>query len=328
MIIAYDARWLGPHGIGRFAAEVSTRCSMTAIDLGGKPLGLTDPLRLWRYLTALKPAHFFSPGFNAPLGRPCPFSLTVHDLIHLDVRQERSPAKQAYYQLVVKPAVHNADVVFTGSEYARQRIAEWSGVDADRIVLTGHGVGPAFQPEGPLWAHGRPYLLYVGNQKPHKNVEALVQAFAASGLGGDFDLLLTGELAASVAQAIDRAHLRDRVKPLGLVPEKDLPSLYRTAHALIMPSLHEGFGLPVIEAMACGTPVLSSNRTSLPEAGGDAVGYFDPEDQESFVGGLRSLRDEGLLSDLRARGLRRAGLFDWDRVAERVMRGMALSARK
>lgn len=297
---------------------------MAAIDVPGTPLDFWDPLRLRYYLLRCKPTHFFSPGFNAPLGRPCSFSLTLHDLIHLEVREERSSLKRGYYQYIVKPAVLNADVVFTVSEYSRQRIAEWSGMALARIVRVGNGVDHGFfKPQGPVWPHVRPYLLYVGNQKPHKNVEGLVQAFALSGLSAEFDLFLTGGLSHAVAASLARLGMLERVRSLGLVPERDLPSLYRGAHAVIMPSLYEGFGLPVIEAMACGTPVLSSNRTSLPEVGGDAARYFDPQDQESFVEGLRSLRDAGLLSDLRARGLRRAGLFDWDRVAGRVMRRIA-----
>lgn len=325
MAIIYDARWLGPHGIGRYAAEVATRCGMTPIALAGRPLALDDPWRLRRYLLTHRPGHFFSPGFNAPLGRPGPFSLTVHDLIHLEVPEECSPVKRAYYEWVVKPAVRNADVVFTGSEFSRQRIAGWARVDAERIVLTGHGVGPLFQPEGPYWRNDRPYLLYVGNQKPHKNVEGLVRAYAHSRLGEDFDLLLTGAVSRSVTDIAKRMGIVDQVKGLGLVPERHLPSLYRGAHALIMPSLYEGFGLPVIEAMACSTPVLCSNRTALPEVGGDAVHYFDPEDQESFVEGLRTLLDDERLSGLRARGLQRAGLFNWDEVAERIQRAIGSS---
>lgn len=321
--LLYDARWQGKHGIGRFAAEVAKRCPMAAIDLPGTPLDFWDPLRLRYALLGCKPGHFFSPGFNAPLGRPCSFSLTLHDLIHLEVREERSSIKQGYYQCIVKPAVLNADVVFTVSEYSRQRIAEWSGIALAGIVCVGNGVdSEVFNPRGLAWPHARPYLLYVGNQKPHKNVEGLVQAFALSGLSADFDLFLTGDLSRAVAEIVARLGMLDRVRSLGLVPERDLPSLYRGAHAVIMPSRYEGFGLPVIEAMACGTPVLSSNRTSLPEVGGAAARYFDPDDRESFVEGLRSLRDTGLLSELRARGLRRAGLFDWGRVAGRVMRGI------
>lgn len=316
--IVFDSRWVGVHGIGRFAREVGARCGMFPIQLGGRPVDPIDPLRLSRYLAALAPVHFFNPGFNAPIGKPCPFSLTVHDLIPLDVPKERSLAKFVYFKRIVKPALSKAAVVFTGSEHARQRLTEWSGLPMERFVVTGHGVSSLFHPDGPRWFNARPYLLYVGNQKPHKNVEGLVKAFAASGLVSDFDLLLTGEMSASVSRAVSDFRLGDAVRGLGLVREEGLPSLYRGAHALVMPSHYEGFGLPVLEAMACGTPVLSSDKTALPEVGGDAAAYFDPDDQESFVEGLRSLLNTQALSGMRPRGLKRAKLFDWDHVAEQV----------
>lgn len=296
---------------------------MLPIQLGGRPVDPIDPLRLSRHLAALAPVHFFNPGFNAPIGKPCPFSLTVHDLIPLDVPEERSLAKFLYFQRIVKPALSNAAVVFTGSEHARQRLAEWSGLPMERFVVTGHGVSPAFQPDGRRWGSTRPYLLYVGNQKPHKNVEGLVEAFAASGLACVFDLLLTGEMTASVSRAVSDCRLTDAARGLGLVREEDLPSLYRGAHALVMPSRYEGFGLPLLEAMACGIPVLSSDKTALPEVGGDAVAYFDPDDRESFVEGLRGLLNTRTLCELRLRGLERAKLFDWDRVAAQVRKRIA-----
>ncbi len=317
--LVFDARWVGPHGIGRYASEISRRCQMQPLPLGGRAVDPWDPLRLYRCLSVAQPAHFFSPGFNVPLGRPCPFSLTLHDLIHLEVPEERTAAKTAYYQWVVRPATSKASVVFTGSEHARERLINGLGVPSERIVVAGHGVSEAFAPGGGVWPHERPYLLYVGNQKPHKNVPALIEAFAVSGLGKDFDLLLTGRFAPAVAQAMERFRIGERVQALGLVPEPELPALYRGARAVVMPSRYEGFGLPLIEAMACGTPVLSSNRTSLPEVGGDAVRYFDPDDRDAFVAGLRDIVSDTARADLVGRGLRRAQRFHWDRVASCVL---------
>lgn len=324
MSIFFDDRWSGPHGIGRFATEVSKRCRFEPLELEGKPLDLMDPWRLRWALLSLRPKHFFLPGFNAPLGRPCSFSLAVHDLILLEVEAERSFAKSLYYQWVVKPALNNAAIVFTVSDYSRGRIIEWSGISPNKVICVGNGVDSAFSPEGDRWENPRPYLLYVGNQKPHKNVEGLVAAFAASDLKDDFDLLLTGALSDSVAQTISTHGLKDRVRTLGLVAEADLPVLYRSAYAVVMPSRYEGFGLPLLEAMASGTPVLSSNRTSLPEVGGDAVAYFDPDDLDSFVSGLNSLVDQDICNRLRSAGLERAKQFSWDQVAARL--GGAISS--
>jgi len=318
MNVYFDDRWIGPHGIGRFASEVSRRCGFTPLELTGQPLSLLDPWKLNQALARLKPVHFFSPGFNAPLGHPCSFSLTIHDLIHLEVEDETSALKRLYYRWIVLPAVHRADVVFTVSEYSRQKIAQWSGIGLDRIVVAGNGVSEQFSPEGEHWPWYKPYLLYVGNQKPHKNVEGLVKAYADSKLSEEVDLLMTGQFSKSVAQVVAESGVASKVRGLGLISETDLPQLYRGAFAVVMPSRYEGFGLPLVEAMANGVPVLSSDRTSLPEIGGEAVAYFNPDRYETFVEGLNALGDESNRARLRAAGLVRAQGFRWESVAQRV----------
>lgn len=323
MTIYFDDRWIGPHGIGRFAKEVASRCGFEPLGLRGQPLDMLDPWRLRQALIRKRPQHFFSPGFNAPIGTPCSFSLTVHDLIHLEVPEERSLAKRLYYGWVVQPALQKADVVFTVSHYSRHKIAEWSGVPLEKIVVAGAGVIDAFTPEGEAWKWPKPYLLYVGNQKPHKNVEGLIRGYAASRLVADVDLLVTGSLTDSVAATATQCGVTDKVRALGLVQEADLPGLYRGAYALVMPSRYEGFGLPVVEAMASGLPVLSSDSTSLSEVGGDAVIYFSPDELGSLVHGLDCLLDEALRSRLRLAGLERAKRFCWEEVATRVSGAIA-----
>ena len=318
MTVVFDARWLGIHGIGRFAAEVSSRCGFDPLTVPGKPLALLDPLRIRHALSSHKVEHYFSPGYNPPLGKPCSFSFTIHDLMLLDVPQLRSAAKTGYFEFIVKPGVKNAAVVFTVSEYSRQRIIDWSGAPEEKIVCVGNGVDSYYCLDGTRWNHARPYLLYVGNQRVHKNVEALIDAFAASTARKDFDLLLSGTLNDSVTERVRSNHLEQKVHGLGLVPEQMLPSLYRGAHALVMPSKYEGFGLPLVEAMACGTPVFASNRTAIPEVCADAAFYFDPDNLESMVSALDRLNDAVLLHQLKAAGLKRAAEFRWDDVAKRV----------
>lgn len=323
MTIFFDDRWIGPHGIGRFAKEVASRCGFEPLGLRGQHLDVLDPWRLRQALIRKRPRHFFSPGFNAPLGTPCSFSLTIHDLIHLETPEERSKAKRLYYRWVVQPALQHADVVFTVSQYSRLKIAEWSRVQLEKIVVAGNGVSDAFTPEGAAWKWPKPYLLYVGNQKPHKNVEGLIRGYAASQLAADVDLLVTGSLTESVEATIAQCGVIGKVKALGLIREADLPGLYRGAFALVMPSRYEGFGLPVVEAMASGLPVLSSDCTSLPEVGGDAVAYFSPDDTDSLVHGLDSLQDDALRLWLRQAGLERAKRFRWEEVAARVSGAIA-----
>lgn len=318
MTILFDARWLGVHGIGRFASEVSLRCGFEPVTVPGKPLSLLDAMRIRRALSRRNVEHYFSPGYNPPLGKPCSFSFTIHDLMLLDLPQLRSVAKNGYFEFVVKPGIKNAAVVFTVSEYSRQRIIDWSGASAEKVVCVGNGVDIKYCPEGVRWSHPRPYLLYVGNQRAHKNVEALIDAFAASTASKEFDLLLSGNLTESVAEKVHSNHLERQVYGLGMVPEEMLPSLYRGAHALVMPSKYEGFGLPLVEAMACGTPVFASDRTAIPEVCAEAAFYFNPDQLESMVDALNQLTDEALLRRLKEAGVARAAAFRWEEVAHRV----------
>lgn len=319
MRIFFDDRWIGPHGIGRFATEISQRTGFLPLALNGGPLSVLDPLRLNRALHSRKPDHFFSPSFNPPAGKPCSFSLTLHDLIHLEVPAEKSLSKTIYYNVIVKQGLRNAEVVFTDSEYSKSRILSWSGLQSERVINVGCGVASSFKPQGGVRSHIRPYLLYVGNQRPHKNVEQLVRAFAASGLHSEVDLILSGQLTKSVAYEVEKNGLQNCVLSTGFVAEDDLPGLYRGALAFVMPSLYEGFGLPVVEAMACGTPVLTSDRTSLPEVAGSAALYFDPTDLDSMVDGLQRLMQEETLSILSAQGIVQARRFDWDRVSAQIL---------
>ena len=140
----------------------------------------------------LRPKVYFSPGFNPPLWSPVPYVFTIHDLIHLRVPAETGLAKQSYYRLVVRPAAQRAVRVLTVSTYTQQDILDWAGLPAEQVVVVGNGVGPPFAPMGPRHAPGYPYVFYVGNRKPHKNLARLLQGLARSGSQKDVRLVLTG----------------------------------------------------------------------------------------------------------------------------------------
>lgn len=318
----YDARWIGEHGIGRFAHEVRSRLPEGTIDIPG-----TDPVS-WRGLLELevqtKLVHrrtrqvFFSPGYMPPISWRGPLIFTIHDLIHLDVAAEASRFKTLYYNHVVRPAIARAQAVLTVSEYSRQRILDWSGAPPEKVVVVGNGVDSAFSPEGLKYDPGYPYVLYVRNTKPHKNVPRLLEAFAQLDVP-EVKLMLSGRADEDTRHLALRLGILDRVVFAGRIPEANLPSYYRGAAVVTMPSLYEGFGLPALEGMACGVPVVVSNTTSLPEVVGDAGVLVDPMDPASIAEGLyRALTDTALRADLRERGLIRARRFDWDRVGARV----------
>ena len=237
-------------------------------------------------------------------------------MIHLEVPSESSALKRLYYDGFLKGVLYRAACVFTDSTFSRERIIDWSGLDPDRVVVTGCGVTECFFPGGRRRQHHRPYLLFVGNLKPHKNLDGLLLAFRDAGLSSDFDLLLPGYLDRRFKTLVGQLGLDHRILGLGPLSDPDLAALYRGATALVVPSFYEGFGLPVAEALACGTPVLSSRLTSLPEVGGLAVRYFDPHDHEEFVETLKAVKTPEALQSLKTAGLLQARQHNWDTVAQ------------
>jgi glycosyltransferase involved in cell wall biosynthesis len=297
-MIHYDPRWSGPHGIGRFSDEVIARLpDAQPLRAGVRKLSLLDPLATTLAVMGLRAGVYFTPGFNPPLRCPVPFVFCIHDLIHLRFAGESSALRRAYYGLVVGPAAQRAARVLTVSEYSRREILEWTGLNSERVEVVGNGVSDVFRPEGPRHAPGYPYFLHVGRRGSHKNVDRLVAAHAASRCGRDVRLLFTEDL-----------------------DDAQLAAHYRGAVALVFPSLYEGFGIPVVEAMASGTPVLTSNLTALAETVGEGNALFvDPLSVDAIAAGLdRLAEDAALRAQLRERGLLRAAVFTWSRVAEKV----------
>lgn len=331
MKIMMDSRWDGPHGIGRFAQELKSRLS-PRFALSG--FTLLHPLEgIWLSWQAwqARPDVYFSPGFNPPLFCPVPVVFTIHDLIHLKVPEEGNPLKARlralYYQYILRPAARRAARVLTVSEYSRRQIMAWGSLNPEQVVVVGNGVDAAFSPHGPRHQPGFPYLLYFWNGKPHKNALRLLQAFA--GLGdGQIRLLVSSAPDDELRHQALRLGVADRVVFAGGIPEAELPAYYRGAEALAFPSLYEGFGLPALEALACGTPVVTSNVTSLPEVVGDAAVLVNPYDSASITQGLqRVMEDQGLRASLRAAGLERARCFSWATTAARVQAALAEAAR-
>jgi glycosyltransferase involved in cell wall biosynthesis len=316
--ILYDARWIGNHGIGRFAGELQKRLSnLVPFQAQRRPFHPLDPFLLGRALKNANPKLFFSPGYNSPVGWPGCFIFTLHDLNHLCVRDNSNALKRAYYQYVIKPACHTAACVLTVSEYSRREIAAWAKVREERIINVGNGVGLPFTPAGKKYNPGYEYLLYLGSRKPHKNLPRLLQAYAVSGVRADVRLLLSGHPEKKLLIEIDRLKLRSDVVFADLSSDIALAEAYRGAAGFLFPSLYEGFGLPPIEAMACGVPVLTSNVCSLPEVVGKGAILVDPLDVEEIADGIRRLiRDNDLRLQLRERGLRRAACFTWEKTAK------------
>lgn len=322
MIVLVDPAWRGPTGIGRYAAEVLARAPegmslryLPAVDAPAHPL---RPWQLGRQVAADDGSVFWSPGFVPPVRPARPFVVTVHDLVH---RQWYGRRKRWYYDFVFRPLLRRAAALITVSDASQRLIAEWLGVPPARICVsrTGFDAGRFFP--AALAPAPRPYILYLGNSRPNKNLPRAIAAFARARLGAGLEFWIAGNRDPHIAKLIRRSGQGARIRLLGHVAEGDIPDLYRRALAFFLPSLAEGFGLPVLEAMACGTPVLTSPVPAAVEAGGDAVWQVDPTDVDSMAAGLeRVLGDAALRVRMKNKGLERASdpRWGWEAIAGRV----------
>jgi glycosyltransferase involved in cell wall biosynthesis len=320
-MIYADQRWIGYHGIGQFARHVLAGLAYCPVPLESNPAAPLDAWRLSRALSTLTQNDlFFSPGYNTPLFCASPFVFTICDLSHIYCPENSSPMIRLYYATVAKRACQRASRILTISEFTRRQIVEWSGVPSEKIVNVQCGVDfTAYHPGEDSCGLPFPYLLCVSNRKRHKNEFRVVEAFAKSGLAAELHLVFTGDRAANIGKWIERHRVTTAVHFVGRVPESRLPLLYRGAEALVFPSLYEGFGLPLLEAMASGTPAVTSNTTALPEVAGDAALLVDPTSVEQIAVAMRQvISDSSLRRQLREKGLARAVQFSWKSTAARV----------
>ncbi len=279
------------------------------------------------HLSRASPHLFHTPHYILPVLTPCRSIVTIHDCIHLIFPQYLPHrAAHAYARTMFWTAVHRASRILTVSEASKKDILRFFGVPSERVTVIYNAIDDRFfeQPSEEqivrvrerYQLHDR-FLMYAGNVKPHKNIERLIDAFVLLRKKGldDLKLLITGsEISrySTLRRAVHRHNLHRHVRFLGYQSEETLAALYRLADVFVFPSLYEGFGLPPLEAMASGTPVVASNVSSLPEVVGDAGVLVNPYDPQAIADGVVNvLEDDALRHDLTARGLKRARTFSW-----------------
>jgi len=274
---------------------------------------------------------FLSPYYKGPVRAPCPVVLTIHDLYFINYPGRHRPVYEAIVTRAARTYAARATAIISDSEYSKREIVARLGVSAAKVSVIPVALGGEFKPAA-LTAAARaryaltlPYVLYVGNFNPHKNLSRLIRGFAllpgpvrsrhALVLAGGY-----GEGRPELARLAESLGLADRVIFSGRVDDADLPALYSEAAVYITPSLEEGFGSTVLEAMACAAPVITSNRAALPEVVGDAGLLFDAEQERELASVLaRVLSDPALADDLRRRSLARAGLYTPARTTGRIL---------
>jgi glycosyltransferase involved in cell wall biosynthesis len=277
---------------------------------------------------------FHALGNVSPAPRGTPFVLTVHDQIYRHFPASMPFGHRWFTRFVQSGIARRADRVIVPSASARQDVIRFLRVDPDRMRVIPYGAGNVFRPIEDATVTGdtvrrfgvrRPYILSVARGYPHKNLGGLLRAVArlTAPAVRDASLVLVGErymVGRQLDRLIDELGLSDRVRFTGFASNDDLNALYCGAAVFAFPSLAEGLGLPVLEAMACGVPVVASNESAVPEAVGDAGVVANARDPAAFAAALEAvLGDQALRADLARRGLARAAEFTWEKCAARTL---------
>lgn len=292
-------------------------------------IALTMPYLCWR-----RGYHLLHVSYIAPPFCPAPTVVTVHDISYEIFPDFFSPRDRRLLSTFVPLSARRAAKIIAPSENTKNDIVKRYGINGDTIVVTHYASSPRFKPiSNPdqllavreKYGITREFILTVGNLQPRKNIARLIKALdrLTERHPTEYQLVIVGQpswRAGEIRRLLDDKGLHEHVILAGYVPPEDLPLLYNAATLFVYPSLYEGFGLPPLEAMSCGTPVIASNVSSLPEILGDGAVLVDPYRVEALTDAMLGLLSEpGRLSALRARGLARSKVFSWEATARRTL---------
>ncbi len=275
---------------------------------------------------------FFSPDGFIPLGMSVPKVSMVHDVAYLRYPEHLQPRIRAFYKKWMGRYLAYTDHIITVSEFSKSEIIAGYNIPADKISVVYNGITDAYKPVSEAqkkttkdrYTNGRPYFVYLGAIHPRKNILTLVKAFEQfkSSHPSDHQLVLAGRASwhtEEVFKTITESKWKDSIHLPGYIATNDATALVASAEAMIYPSLYEGFGLPLVEAMACGVPVICSNVSSLPEVAGNAALLFDPLDAGQLAHHMEKVSsDDVLRNQLISLGTERSKYFSWDKAAAQV----------
>jgi glycosyltransferase involved in cell wall biosynthesis len=275
---------------------------------------------------------FLSPYYKLPLFINCKSAITIHDFSVLKA-PVLPPLFLLYFRITVNIYSRKANIIFTVSECSKRHILNYIKTDEEKVKVIYNMVSDEFRPDYDLsyqkYGLSEKYILYISNLCPHKNLKTLLHAYALleKDLKKKYQLAIVGKTKGIIGRIDQRAQylklislsrdlgIIDNVHFIEFVEEKDLPGLYTHAEVLVLPSYYEGFSLPVVEAMACGCPVIGANRASIPEVAGDAAVLFNPDDYMELAKKMEKvLTDYAIRNELRTKGLKRAENFRYENI--------------
>lgn len=273
---------------------------------------------------------YHGPANFLPPGKTCPYVVTLHDMVYFHNPERTFYLRAKYWQYYIRATWRQADLILTDSEFSKEEIQRYLPVPDQKIRVIYIGVDERFFADTPEKTRAemraslgldKPYILYVGRLDPDKNVERIILSYDRLLNSGvkDFDLVISGakdHQGSRPAEIVRKRGLEERVRFTGYIAEDHLVPLYQSAAAFCFPSLNEGFGLPVLEAMAAGVPVVTSNISSLPEVCGDAGVQVNPRSVRAIAKGLKSILGTQKGAELAQAGRVRAATFTWQRTAE------------
>lgn len=291
--------------------------------------GLNEQYKIPKLLNKLKPDLVHFPHFNAPLLYQGKFIVTIHDLIHQHFQMRRATThdpliynlKQWGYKKVFKNAITKSSKILTPSNYVKNLLINDWKIEEKKIVVTPEAVDDKLLTIiAKTSSIKSPYIFYVGNAHPHKNVEGLIKAFLLlQKKYPNLNLVLSGH-DHYFWQRLIAENQHQGIIYTGYIDDEELVALYKNAVCFVMPSFEEGFGIPLLEAFACGCPVVSSNAGALPEVGGDAAVYFDPAKPDDMGERIdKVINDESLRKEMIIKGQKRVKLFSWEKLAKQTL---------
>lgn len=354
-LVCVDARMIDASGIGVYLKNVLSRLIATSdwdfVVLGREPVlskvdwlknnprattvpmsapiySLQEQLELVK-IVPQKASLFWSPHYNMPLLCRAPLLVTIHDVAHLALPHIfRSIAQRTYAKTMLTAVRRRATHIMFDSNFTSDEFERLVGKPAGKHSVVHLGLDDCWRDTALRKMPKEKFIIYVGNMKPHKNIGALIRAFDSVRDRIPHNLLIVGKREGflvgdhSLREVFDRND--ERINFTGPISDDELRLRVARAELLVLPSLYEGFGLPPLEAMACGCPVAVSNRASLPEICGDAAMYFDPTDISQIASAIMApLTDKAVAQRLRKRGLERSAAFDWSNVTHNVHRIMS-----